>query len=226
MSDANQCIPRLCLRETIAWCSAQPLENDPTESEEIKNRRRLASRAGELVQTLYRLHGDKAFRKPEYEEVKRLWAEADVSSIAPLDEQLRTIALRPVLDLCKTNGSSERAVIVDELAKKRVELLRKSGIYPDPSNYDTAEGRILLYAPDENLADGAARYASKGFFDVDNVPPWDTWVCYAGRNLITWVPPKLEGLANAGIDVNPEACITWATSHLVESVFGAPASFR
>ena len=36
-----------------------------------------------------------------------------------------------------------------------------------------------MHAPDDNLADGAAALASRGFFDEDNAPPWDTWLWYA-----------------------------------------------
>ena len=40
------------------------------------------------------------------------------------------------------------------------------------------EGRLLAYFPDENLACGVAEAETQGFFTVDNVPPWDTWVAY------------------------------------------------
>ncbi len=59
---------------------------------------------------------------------------------------------------------------------------------------------------------------TKGFFDVNNVPPWDTWVCYLDRYLVSWVPPVLEELASAGIRVNPEECIQWATPAFVNSL--------
>ena len=86
----NERIPRLRLLETIAWCSAQRLESDPHENEEVKNRRRLAERATELFQAAYRAHKDDVFGRPEYQEIKRLYAEASVGSIAPLERQLRT----------------------------------------------------------------------------------------------------------------------------------------
>jgi len=82
--------------------------------------------------------------------------------------------------------------------------------YPLTLTQNLHRGRLLLYLPDENLSDGAAQYASKGFFDVQNVPPWDTWVCLIERYLVSWVPPLLMDLASQGIDVNPEQCILWA----------------
>jgi hypothetical protein len=219
VNENKQRISRLRLLETIVWCSAQQLENDPYESQEVKNRRRLAERATELFQAAYRADKDDVFRTPEYQEIKRLYAEADAGSIAPLERQLRTIALKPPSDISKVEEAPNRRVIVEEVARKRTELLRASGINVGTASHSAAGGRILLLVPDDNLSDGAARYASKGFFDADNVPPWDTWVCYFGKCLMAWVPSELESLANAGISVNPEACIAWATSDFVESVF-------
>jgi hypothetical protein len=70
-------------------------------------------------------------------------------------------------------------------------------------------GRLLLYAPDENLFDEAACSASPGFFDAGNIPPWDTWICFFVEYLVRWVPPPLAELANQGIDANAEPCILW-----------------
>lgn len=80
-------------------------------------------------------------------------------------------------------------------------------------------GRLLVYFPDADLADGAAEVQSRGFFDVHNVPPWDTWIALAddgpGSNVsyrqyvVCWVPPTLVTSAAAGIEVNPEECIAW-----------------
>jgi hypothetical protein len=75
-------------------------------------------------------------------------------------------------------------------------------------------GRLLVYYPDEELADGAAEEASGGFFDVENVPAWDTWVgLYQDERgedyLVSWVPPSFREIVGEGIRVNPEECIHW-----------------
>ncbi|MGA9980778.1 MAG: hypothetical protein WBQ08_19315 [Candidatus Sulfotelmatobacter sp.] len=88
--------------------------------------------------------------------------------------------------------------------------MRTERRYPSTVIPDLAGGRLLLHAPDDNLCDGAAQCSSKGFFDVDNIPPWDTWVCFSGKYLVSWVPPRLLELANQGVDTNPEQCILWA----------------
>lgn len=77
-------------------------------------------------------------------------------------------------------------------------------------------GRLLVYFPDQELADGAAEVESRGFLDVNNAPPWDAWVAFVqlapdsgDSHLLAWVPPEFLALVEAGIRVNPEECITW-----------------
>jgi hypothetical protein len=87
-------------------------------------------------------------------------------------------------------------------------------------------GRLVAYFPSFNLADGWAETQSKGFLDVDNIPPYDTWVWwvrsvsrveYADHRtseleasyLVAWVPPDFIELADAGVRANPEDCIRW-----------------
>jgi hypothetical protein len=91
---------------------------------------------------------------------------------------------------------------------------------------DLCGGRLLAYSPQDNLADGVAEVESGGFFDVDNIPPYDTWVwmvpdvrTFTRRDgsegeadvsyLVAWVPPDFIRLASGGIAVNPEQCIQW-----------------
>jgi len=149
------------------------------------------------------------------EEAERLMAVADPGSIVPpLRLQLRTEELRS-LALPFAQGDVDRASIVEAVAQARARLLCESGIDSGATSLDLRGGRLLLYAPDENLACGAAEYASKGFFDLDNVPPWDTWVCMSGKYLIASVPAQLVRLAQEGIEVNPEQCILWADDPFV-----------
>src|SRR4051794_3476968 len=82
------------------------------------------------------------------------------------------------------------------------------------SHGDLGGGRLLVYFPDEELNDGAAEAESKGFFDAHDAPPWDTWIGLFddGRDsecLVSWVPPELVAIAQAGIAVNPVECIRW-----------------
>jgi hypothetical protein len=115
----------------------------------------------------------------------------------------------------------ERLAVVETLAVKRAEMLASEPSYLAAATVSMAAGCLLLYYPDANLFDGAAERESQGFFDVDNAPPWDTWVAYMQEGdptmnesysscLVSWVPPHLLELARRSVDVNPEECIVWA----------------
>jgi hypothetical protein len=133
---------------------------------------------------------------------------------------LRTANLRPRL------LEESRASAVDAVAYAR-ELyggieIRKATI---PGNL--GGGRLLVYFPNNDLACGAAEQETAGFFDTNNVPPWDTWVAYFHDEqpnidsfdteyLIACVPPVFVDLANDGINVNPEQCILWLSDTSVE----------
>jgi len=89
---------------------------------------------------------------------------------------------------------------------------------------DLSGGRLLVYFPDVNLFCGASEDETNGFFDVDNVPAWDTWIAYFedGRSndcyanyLISWIPPQFVELVSKGIYVNPEECIVWLSDSTV-----------
>jgi hypothetical protein len=95
-------------------------------------------------------------------------------------------------------------------------------------------GRLLAYFPDLNLCDGAAEAESSGYLDVENCPPWETWVALledtstqdSGRRrvLISWVPSVFIPLASAGIRVNPEECIVWLDEYLPDARALSPGS--
>jgi len=107
--------------------------------------------------------------------------------------------------------AGRRSEVVDSVVRER-HIYRK-----DPSSlsaYSLAQGKLLDFMPDQNMTDGMAEEDSYGFFDVTNVPPWDTWVAYVEESpscnyLVCWVPRRLIGVATAGINVNAEGCIAW-----------------
>jgi hypothetical protein len=200
---------RTRLSETVAWCSAQALESNPPETAEIQERRKMGERAAKLSQRGHVSRAPGFWKSVLKRRANRLWAIAKVFEIVPLAEQLRTPFLRPDSFVPK-QSPVERERIVEILAEKRADQLRNEHRYPITLVDDLSGGRLLKYAPDENLCDGAAQYSSKGFFDVDNIPPWDTWICFIEPYLISWVPPRLLDLASVGIDMNPEQCILWA----------------
>jgi hypothetical protein len=101
-------------------------------------------------------------------------------------------------------------------------ITRAHEAHAPPADRDLHGGRLLLYFPDAELADGAAEAESRGFFDVNNAPPHATWVgmfrdeapaddAYAVY-LLAWVPSALLELVDRGVVVNPEECIAWLDS--------------
>ena len=140
-------------------------------------------------------------------EAERLFDVADHGSIEPpLHQQLRNSEFRFFADsLFQT--VENRTELVEALAEKRASLLRDMNVFPAAVSSDLAGGRLLVYEPDSNVEDGASEYTSKGFFDELDAPPWDTWVCYSDCQLISWVPPCLLDLVQAGITTNAVDCI-------------------
>jgi hypothetical protein len=109
---------------------------------------------------------------------------------------------------------------------ERSTRLWRSGRRNLSSVTDLCGGRLLAFFPDDNLADGWAETVSEGFFDVNNIPPYDTWVWMVrdirtfecadheqgeteANYLVAWVPPDFIPHANRGVEANPEGCILW-----------------
>jgi hypothetical protein len=101
---------------------------------------------------------------------------------------------------------------VAEIAAKRSALL--DATVPSSENAKSNyQGRLLLYHPQETVSDGAAEASSKGFFDAEDAPPWDTWLAYFEGGIVSWVPEHLISRAQVGIDANPVDCIHWLNTH-------------
>jgi hypothetical protein len=136
-----------------------------------------------------------------------VWCAARADPTDPRDS-LRDERLRPrVLE-------ADRESAVNALAGNRA--WRVQGARPVATADDLAGGRLLVYFPDDDLSDGAAEAETRGFFDVNNAPPWATWVGIfrdeengGSDYLISWVPASLVDIVERGIAVNPEECIRW-----------------
>lgn len=136
--------------------------------------------------------------------------EADPDSLAPLEHQLRSSMLKPADSIGHSCSEESRQEIVNGVINRR-SLLIKSQLSPAQAIRDgQLRGRLMLYVPCENVSDGTSRYASNGFFDPYDCPPWDTWLQYSDRTLFSWVPEVLLPLAQAGINANAVECIKWA----------------
>jgi hypothetical protein len=202
------------LDETIVWCSRPQLAATSAEAADLKRSVRLVEEARELMREAYgeaQLFWDRLVRR-DYRRMSKWQRGADLmaeatSSAASYVKQLRTAVLEPYLPLeeVRTRGQCEH--IVHTLVMKRAELLSKIEVFQ--GNPDRSQGRLLIYCPEQNLADGAAEYNSCGFFDSNNSPPWDTWIAFSHGPLLSWVPALLLEVADKGIEANPEKCIEW-----------------
>ena len=99
--------------------------------------------------------------------------------------------------------------MVNRVIDLRSSLIKSQPLREDVTPPSQLRGRLLIYVPSENVSDGASGYASNGFFDACDWPPWDLWLHYSDRTLISWVPEILFPLAQAGIDANPVECLRW-----------------
>jgi hypothetical protein len=223
------------LAETIAWCSLQVLDTHPRETDEFKDRKAKQRMGVSLLTRASLLEKRGTIRSWLIEhlklgpsenpdelrrEAKILLQQGDVSAIYPLNDQLRTKSIAP---FSLKSPKTDRAATVEELCHRRAELLRDVGAYPEVEDFDLANGKLLRYEPDYNVSDGAAQDITQGYFDLNDTPPWDTWVCFIQPSLISYVPEPLVSLAQSGIDVNPVDCIGWIDKPLLSKLRGAYA---
>jgi hypothetical protein len=201
----------VALEETIAWCSLQPVTAVSPETADTLRRRVLLRRAGELSQELRKRQPEGWYKSPDYERVMELYKSVDIGSLSLLSHQLRSVPLMPPQEMWEDFSDQSIKAAVAHVVSSRSQCLRDRHDNFDKGSEANPSGKLLHYFPHENLACGAANYASNGFFDDNNVPAWDTWVEYADRTLVSWVPVILVPLVQEGIDANPEQCIQWAS---------------
>ncbi len=197
----------------------------------MKRRRALGDRAANHAFAAHQLEAASPFKWVTRGKVKKMkaealemLAEANLDAIRPLADQLRTPALKPPRRLSECKTAAECIAIVESLCEARANLLRESGAFPDASAANgnstdatatpNLDGKILRYTPLRARGDNAPGYESKGFYDGDSCPPWDTWVCFADGELISYVPRLLCGLAQRGLELDTADRLHWADPNL------------
>jgi len=118
---------------------------------------------------------------------------------------------------------------VELVAMKRTELLHTQNLLSPPIVLPITGGRLLAYNPDMTLSDGASALATQNSFDVQDIPPWDTWLVYVTDDylretnkefspyLLSWVPDGLVNIVTYGMEMIIEGCLSWATD--LDTVF-------
>jgi len=113
--------------------------------------------------------------------------------------------------------------IVNTVSKERRQYINAVSRDGQEVFKDLAGGRLLLCTSvTESIPDGVVSNMSKGFYDEDDLPPWDTWIYYldAGKEyLISWVPPEWIQLANVGVEIHFLDCMRWEEMSGIELLF-------
>ena len=134
------------------------------------------------------------------------WCEIRWNSCEPRSS-LRNLEFSP-----EFFGSNHYYTVNSLICSRRYELERL-GLDPAP---DLRNGKILVYEPDTNIFDGLSESETDGFFDVNDCPPWDTWVGYITtkdcRYVLSWVFNEAIPLVNAGAEVNCVECFYWLST--------------
>lgn len=116
------------------------------------------------------------------------------------------------------------------IARRR--LLDRAGNAPMRPAASCAVGRLLAFDPWLSLGTAEAWTASAGYFDADNLPPWDTWVMQipepspclrpdsrrpTPNYLVSWVPPSSIQRAAWAIETTTDRSLLWLSE--VDSPF-------
>ena len=91
---------------------------------------------------------------------------------------------------------------------RRQELL---GSRPAPEAALPLGDRIQAFLPRRSLFHGSSPPECDGFIDVDEIPPWGTWIVWVGEMLLSWVPASMVAGVDSAIRCNPEESIRWAS---------------
>ena len=106
-------------------------------------------------------------------EVEMTLREAAVwSDRAGQDADLRSAELRPALGEWPT--LSDVQAVLALLTRTRRTLLGAADFHLIPS------GRLLVCQVNESITSGESEAETRGFFDVSDRPPWDTWIAAIG----------------------------------------------
>ncbi len=127
----------------------------------------------------------------------------------PIAQRYRTPALEPDLEDEPSLAGIEAAL--HALAERRAVFLEQRERDAAPAadgGQGAAETKIRMVAVEieASIGDGRAEAASRGFFDIDDRPPWDLWLVALGAThpsqpdepriyLIALVPEECVGVA-------------------------------
>jgi hypothetical protein len=199
------------LADTIVWCGKK-VTNMGMDSDKIRRRQASYNLAEQRWNEAIEIRDREGLRSvagiKQYQHAVALLKEIR-DLLGPMDSILRSPELKPSFSLDQFGDDTLWIEAVEEVVTLRAGFVAGN---IDEQLLSDGGGRFLLYRPSENLACGAADASSNGFFDTNNVPPWDLWLGFSDGALVSWIPPDLVDVAAMGVFVNPEECIKWADS--------------
>jgi hypothetical protein len=134
-------------------------------------------------------------------------------SMNDLIGSLRSEALQPSANIVQDADAVDVERAIADVIRRRSKLLQaESRKVPSGMSHRgtyLAGGKLLAHFPFLSLFHGLSVPETGGFIDVDEIPPWDTWVHFTGDFLVTWVPANLESAVQLAIDCNAEDSIVW-----------------
>ncbi len=139
------------------------------------------------------------------------------------DYRTRTLRAAPAFNIADIGhlDDEKRKKAVDQAFARRRTVLETAPSRDGYKNYseivkrdDSLRNRLVAYFPDQSIEDGAAEMESRGFFDKNDEPGWDTWVDFVMKPefnsfLIAWVPPDMINNVEEGIKANIIGAVEW-----------------
>lgn len=130
---------------------------------------------------------------------------------------------------------SRKADVVNNIVSKRSDLLKNTNVPLIPVEDLHQYGRIMIFDIDDTVVDGAPESVSAGYIDIEDAPPYDTWIATGGMLneigfyiedntikdvvVVAWIPKDQYFYADLGVQVACVDNLWWAASDNINSDF-------
>jgi|GEM_PF-1505328 len=140
-----------------------------------------------------------------------LWCEPGIDTTNPRG-CLRSAELRPDLESLQFKDDDVWIYpqLVEEVIRKRQSNFASSAISREPNFVDRSRGRLLLVAQDYSNHNNLTSDLTGGFFDYNDVPPWDTWIMLIEGILVCWIPGEFQAIVHEAMQYEAIGILAWA----------------
>lgn len=104
---------------------------------------------------------------------------------------------------------------VEQLVAARANKLSKLQTQQALVGESAFSGRLLAHLMDYSNHNGLSDDESKGFFDTNDTPPWDTWIDVVSCDslyddiLVSWVPQDFVHFVDRGVEAECMGMLSW-----------------